>query len=250
MRRFAIVLTSLLVLLAGSGSSHGDTSRDALWHVVNSLCVPSAEGGGIAFPCQFVDREHGFAVLEAGDRHVLLVATSRLEGIESPDLLAADAPNYWESAWEARRYLDSATGTKLSRDDVALAINSARARTQDQLHIHIGCIRPDVRAALQVYEAHIRNTWSKLPFGVGGQRYRIMRVDGDSLEVTNPFKLLANGIPAARQDMASYTLVVAGATFRNGKNGFYILAGDKNVASGEGLLDYKCSVLLAKVSRR
>jgi CDP-diacylglycerol pyrophosphatase len=86
-------------------------------------------------------------------------------------------------------------------------------------------------------------TWSRLPFAIGGRGYRIMRIEGDTLAAANPFKLLADGIPTAHADMASQTLVVAGATFRDGRSGFYLLAdqSDRGIAaSGETLLDYQC----------
>jgi CDP-diacylglycerol pyrophosphatase len=111
------------------------------------------------------------------------------------------------------------------------------------LHIHVGCIRPDVRAALQIYATKIEATWSRLPFAIGGHGYRITRIEGDTLAAANPFKLLADGIPAARADMASQTLVVAGATFPDGRSRFYLLAdqSEKGIAaSGESLLDYQC----------
>ncbi|HZM08527.1 MAG TPA: CDP-diacylglycerol diphosphatase, partial [Methylocella sp.] len=37
---------------------------------------------------------------------------------------------------------------ELPRDAINMAINTAGSRSQDQLHIHIDCIRPDVRKAL------------------------------------------------------------------------------------------------------
>ena len=70
-----------------------------------------------------------------------------------------------------------------------------------------------------------------------------MRIEGDTLTTANPFRLLADGIPTAHADMASQTLVVAGATFRDGRSGFYLLAdqSEKGIAaSGESLLDYQC----------
>jgi CDP-diacylglycerol pyrophosphatase len=70
-----------------------------------------------------------------------------------------------------------------------------------------------------------------------------MRVDGDTLGATNPFELVADGIPAARRDMASQSIVVAGAAFRDGGSGFYILSdhsSDYHAATGESLLDYQC----------
>jgi CDP-diacylglycerol pyrophosphatase len=231
---------AILSSLADPGRASDD--RNALWQVVQ-LCVRDQQTAGIPFPCRDVDIERGFALIKVGNAHFLLIPSTRIQGIESPELRALGAANYWEFAWEARTRLDEASGTRLSRDEVGLAVNSAQARTQDQLHIHVGCIRPDVRAALQIYATKIEGTWSRLPFAIGGHGYRIMRIEGDTLATANPFRLLADGIPAAHADMASQTLVVAGATFRDGRSGFYLLAeqSEKDIAaSGESLLDYQC----------
>ena len=65
--------------------------------------------------------------------------------------------------------------------------------------------------------------------------FRARRLYGDTID-TNPFELLAKGLPEARRDMASQTLVVVGATFRDGQNGFYLLTRNSTVhkpAEGE-----------------
>ena len=248
MRRSFIALTTAFGLLASVTAAGVAADRSVLWQVISNLCVRGEQDAGARFPCLYVDPKRGFALLKTGRSHFLLIPTVRIEGIESPELLTPGAPNFWEYAWEARDRLDDATGVHLSIDEVGLAVNSAQARTQDQLHIHIGCIRPDVRAALEAHEADFGENWSRLPFALVGHEYWAMRIVGDVLEPANPFELLAGGIPAARHDMAGETLVVTGARFRDGRNGFYVLADQsrgKYAATGERLLDYQCTVALA-----
>jgi CDP-diacylglycerol pyrophosphatase len=74
-----------------------------------------------------------------------------------------------------------------------------------------------------------------------------MRVLGDALDGTNPFALLADGVPGARSAMGEQTLVIVGAEFDGGKPGFIILTdrvdpatGDR--ASGEELQDHECAL--------
>jgi CDP-diacylglycerol pyrophosphatase len=243
-RRLLIAAVSAVCFVTGVANvGRASELQNALWQVVSGFCVRGQQATGNPFPCQSVDLEKGFAILGVGGAHFLLIPTIQIEGIESPNLLAPGAPNYWEYAWEARTRLDQAAGGRLSRDQVGLAVNSAQARTQGQLHIHIGCVRPEARAALQASVTQVGDTWSRLPIRIAGHRYRIMRMAGDGLGAANPFKLLADGIPAARTDMASQTLVVVGAKFRDGKNGFYLLADHSRngfAASGENLLEYKC----------
>jgi CDP-diacylglycerol pyrophosphatase len=37
---------------------------------------------------------------------VIVVPTTGISGIESPALLRKNAPNYWEAAWDARRFVE------------------------------------------------------------------------------------------------------------------------------------------------
>jgi len=226
---------------------------DALWKVVHNLCVPGQERHGNPAPCRLVElrdgEERGYALLKdlAGASQFLLIPTARIPGIESSALLAPDAPNYFAEAWRARRYLDRALGKVLPRDEIALAVNSMSGRSQNQLHIHIDCVRADVLVALGQYQDTIGDRWGALDAALVGHHYMAVRVDGEDLDHTNPFTLLADGVPGAREDMGHHTLVVVGATFAGGQAGFIILddrvnftAGDR--ASGEELQDHACAV--------
>jgi hypothetical protein len=69
-----------------------------------------------------------------------------------------------------------------------------------------------------------------------------MRVLADTLDGTNPFTLLADGVPGARMAMGEQTLVVVGAEFAGGSPGFIILTDQVNLASGEELQDHSCAI--------
>jgi CDP-diacylglycerol pyrophosphatase len=240
--------------LVSAGTAHADPN--ALWDIVHGQCVPNEEHYDRPEPCALVELRAGeglgYAVLKdlVGDTQFLLIPTARIAGIESPALLSPGAPNYFESAWESRTYVDDVLGRALPRDDFSLAINSAYGRTQNQLHIHIDCVRSDVRDALRGHEAAIGYRWAPLDIPLAGHRYMAVRVAGDQLNRTNPFKLLADGVPGAREDMGRHTLVVVGAVFSNGRPGFIVLddhadaaIGDR--ASGEELQDHACAIASA-----
>ena len=74
--------------------------RDALWRVVESLCLPMDETLGLPLPCLKVDRKRGFVVIRApGDEtRIIIVPTTRIAGIESPILLRDGTPNFWSLA--------------------------------------------------------------------------------------------------------------------------------------------------------
>ncbi len=121
------------------------------------------------------------------------------------------------------------------------------ARSQDQLHIHIECIRADVREALREHTGQIGEGWAPFAPPLAGHHYLAMRVSGEQLGQANPFKLLADGVPGAQEDMGRHTLVVTGTTFADGEPGFIILddhadraAGDRG--SGERLQDHACAL--------
>jgi CDP-diacylglycerol pyrophosphatase len=222
-----------------------DVHPDALWHVVHWLCTPDKRLLGRSAPCLAVDRNKGYAVVPDPEHHtqVLLVPTRRLTGIESPALLAADTPNYWRYAWDARRFVERRAHRPIPRDDIALAINSETSRTQNQLHIHIDCVRPDVRAILADRQGEIDQAWSPLDVPLAGRLYWARRLDGADLQDRDPFKMLARGVPEARDDMGRFSLAVIGMDFADGSPGFVLLAEGGPAAFGEGLLDHACAVL-------
>jgi CDP-diacylglycerol pyrophosphatase len=246
-----LVLAAALVALSAMRGIAADP--DALWKIVHGRCVPNDEKTGQPAPCALVDLQggegRGYAVLKdlVGVAQFLLIPTAPLGGIESPELLAPDAPNYWDAAWQARRYVDERLQRTLPRDAVGLAINSASGRTQAQFHIHVDCLRQDVRDFLRAHADEIGPLWSAPRFRLAGHAYRALRIDGGELRGADPFKLLAEGVPEARADMGGETLVLTGAVFADGRDGFYLLAdrvdrlaGDR--ASGEELLDHDCAV--------
>jgi len=216
--------------------------------VVHGLCLTDKRVLGLAAPCLALDRRRGFAVVPDpnGPTQVLLVPTRRVSGIESPALLDADSPNYWQDAWESRVWVERRAHHALSREDVAMAINSHNGRTQDQLHIHIDCVRVEVRDALQAHAARLPKVWSRFPVSLFGHRYRALRLDGANLGSRDPFKLLADGDDLARSDMGRETLAVVGASF-DGMPGFVVLAARDNSenpeAAAEELMDHSCAVL-------
>lgn len=227
---------------------------NALWRIVHDRCVPAARQGRMVKPCVEVSLTHGvkggYVVLKdlRGKSQYLVLPTARISGIESPQLLRPDAPNYLADAWNARSWVEKALGRRLPRGDIALAINSIQGRTQNQLHIHVDCIRVDARKDLDAMLPGIGGTWSRLPKPLAGHPYRAMRVDGTALHV-RPIRLLARSLQAG-QTMGRQTLVVVGQRFADGRDGFLLLAGQSDIArgnwgSGEELQDHRCRIAKA-----
>jgi CDP-diacylglycerol pyrophosphatase len=223
---------------------------DALWNLVSTECVPNELQHSDPEPCASVDLKDGYVILKdrRGLTQYLLIPTIRVTGIESAYLLTPGAPNYFADAWRERGYVERAAARALPRSAISLAINSAKARSQNQLHIHIDCIRSDVREVLRRELSVIGDSWAPLPEPLAaGHHYRAMRLSADTLDGTNPFILLADGVPGARTAMGQQSLVVVGAEFAAGQSGFIILNSEvdpsaRNNASGEELQDHDCAI--------
>ncbi len=218
-----------------AGVSRADGDPGALWRIVHDQCVPDQLAHGDPAPCAEVDLGGASSVLKdlVGATQFLLIPTQRVTGIEDPAVLVPGAPNYFAAAWRARSFVDERAGATLPREWVSLAINSASARSQDQLHIHVDCIRPDVHAALSEHGAAVGPDWTPFPVPLAGHRYDAMSISGEDLDAANPFVLLADGVPGAREDMASRTLVVVGSLGADGRPGFVILTDRADAATGD-----------------
>jgi len=183
-----------------------------------------------------------------GNTQFLLIPTGELSGIESPSLLTAGSPNYFEDAWEARRYINDVLHKTLPREDISLAINSVASRSQDQLHIHVDCVRADVRDALKTHVDEIKNQWTPMAFVLPeAHRYKALWVSGENLGMADPFKLVAQGIQGAANDMGDQTIAVIGATRKDGIPGFIVLDDQvsklkADFAHSEELQDHECKV--------
>jgi CDP-diacylglycerol pyrophosphatase len=221
----------------------------ALWHIAHDRCVPHQQNDNDPGPCSLVDLASGYVILKdiVGATQFLLIPTARIGGIESAAILEPGAANYWDEAWRARHFMEDRAGKPLPRETISLAINSPYGRTQDQLHIHIDCVRADVHDAIVSRRDEIGRTWSAFPTPLVNLPWRALRVDGENLDRADPFRLLADGDRDAAADMAKHTLVVVGMTYQDNQPGFVVLDGKVDVpagnrASGEVLQDHDCAL--------
>ncbi|STW47564.1 CDP-diacylglycerol pyrophosphatase [Klebsiella pneumoniae] len=75
---------------------------------------------------------------------------------------------------------------------------------KNHFHIHISCLRPDVRAQLDKDAAAISSRWLPLPGGLQGHEYLARRVTEAELAQRSPFLMLAEEVPEARQHMGRF----------------------------------------------
>ena len=173
--------------------------------------------------------------------------TRKIIGVEDPFLYSLEAPNYFDAAWRARTFLDGADGKPPERDRVALAVNSRVARNQDQPHIHIGCLVPSARNAVQAIAPKLRiGEWTQVGPVVPHSMFWGLRIMGADLAAVQPFRLAADYLADKARSRADIMIVVAGARVA-GDDEFLILATYAHaphswwVFGAEDLLDPSCS---------
>jgi CDP-diacylglycerol pyrophosphatase len=202
--------------------------RMVLWQVVRA-CVADYKLTGTPFPCLNVDlsggEERGAVVLRAPlSDDTILAPTRRIIGIEDPFLQSPGAPNYFDAAWRARTFLKGADGHAPERDAIALVVNSAIVRGQDQLHIHVGCLLPSARLALAAAAPKIpMGEWAQIGAVVPHTMFWGLRIPGTDLSKVDPFRLAAEALAGKTKGPGDLTIVVAGVRVESDDE-FLILA--------------------------
>jgi CDP-diacylglycerol pyrophosphatase len=209
---------------------------DSLWSLAQ-CCAHSLASDP---DCRSYSKTRGFIILKDNSPRkpngYLIIPTTRVTGIEDPHVFAPLVVDFWAFGWqEARTYV------KRPAADTGLAINSVFGRTQNQLHIHISCLRQDVAEILASNEARIGEdpaTPFELRLPPHGNLYRIVKVT--SLSAKSPFEVVA-AMPGVRPNMAQQSIAVAGSR----RPGVWFVLGtwhhDADAGSAEELLDQTCS---------
>lgn len=218
--------------------------------------------------CARVDVDGGYVVLKdnspAKPYAFLLLPTDRLTGIEDARLWIVAGVNYWRAAYENWRYVEKVLKLPLLRTQVGFAANSIYGRTQDQLHIHITCIRPDVAATLADRIGTLSDKrWTWLPPMAGSSyAYRAILTDDAALARTDPVRLLARDV-YPDGSMLPHTLFMAPVTLPDGRPGFAFLDSEagqdvrhghgtaaSNRGASEELLDDTCAIAKSGIAGR
>jgi CDP-diacylglycerol pyrophosphatase len=250
--RIAAICCVAFALAEQAALAKGD--RGALWQVVR-ICVANHALTGAAFPCLDVNvsdgEEGGYVILRppVGKPDTILSPTKKIVGVEDPSLRALAAPNYFEDAWNARAFLSDPDQKPLAHEEVALAVNSRFSRTQDQLHIHIGCVSWQTKQTLQAIAPQLpENKWAPIKERMQGFQFWGRRVAQETLTGVNPFRLAAEGFPDETESSAQSTIVVAGTQLADGRNEFVLLIwrpdpfGLSRPFAAEEFLDLSCAL--------
>ena len=176
-----------------------------------------------------------------------MAPTRKITGVEDPFLYSGDAPNYFDAAWRARSFLEGPDGKSPDRDRVALAVNSGVARTQDQLHIHIGCLVPAAKTAVQTIAPQLGlGEWAQVGPIIPHSMFWAMRIRGTDLATVQPFALAADYFGDRVRNRAEIMIAVVPVRVA-GDDDFLILASYAHAphawwpVGAEDLLDTSCS---------
>jgi CDP-diacylglycerol pyrophosphatase len=219
-----VVLTASAAFAAYAMELH----RMALWQIVRA-CVADYKLTGAPFPCLEVNLAGGEEVGDVVVRppllgDTILAPTRRIIGIEDPFLQSPEAPSYFDAAWRARAFLKDASGRVPEHDAIALFVNSAIVRTQDQLHIHVGCLIPAARRTLAAAAPKVpMGEWAQIGPVVPHTVFWAYRIPGTGLASVNPFRLAAEELGAKTKSPGDLTVAVAGVRV-DGDDEFLILA--------------------------
>ena len=239
--RKAFLAAAALVGSVAFAAGASVMGRQALWQVVRA-CVLDKTTTGSALPCLSVEigdgEARGYAVLRPpiGRPDTILTPTRRILGIEDAELQAPGLPNYFALAWEARHFAPGGDGAA-SEKRMALAVNSRLARSQDQLHVHIGCLAKDFAAQFEKVDGPMR-VWRRAPnLEPGLQLWTYRSGDGDWSDL-NPFQL-AHALLPDPQSLARTTLAAAKV-----KGEFVLIALSSEphgwYAAAEDVIDARC----------
>ena len=238
-----LALSAIAALAASPG-------RMILWQAVRA-CVADSKLLGAPFPCLMVDlsggEDRGYVVLRApfGPPDTILAPTRKVVGVEDPWLQSPDAPNYFAAAWRARSLFEENGRKPPPPAEFAVAVNSALTRSQDQLHIHMGCLGPYIRRALTATAQRLPiGAWERIGNIVPGTRLFAFRTGKKDLDGIYPFRLAAEGLAERTRNRAQLTIFVTQVQITSDE--FIVLAspggfGPYDRLTAEDILDPACS---------
>ncbi len=209
---------------------------DALWALAK-CCSKTLSGNR---DCREYDPRYDYIILKDNaptkTDSYMIIPTRRVTGIEDRLVFSMPFLDFWEYGWERSRQYPGVAAWR-----TGMAINSARSRSQNQLHIHISCVRSDVSKILAENDKEIGTyptevTMLQMP--PHNNTYRVLKVSRLSGD-RSPF-IVIQAIPSVAMHMAEQSIAVVGSHKRDE---YYVLetyyhGADSGAA--EELLDESC----------
>ena len=244
-RRIALSAGLIGLLFAVPASAGSDPTRDVLWMALKT-CVLAKTLANRTFPCLAVDlgngERPGTAVLRAPGEptHIVVMPTGTVSGLEATPLRGSRGVAYWRAALSAPHFVAESLNNRVPEADIGLAVNSARGRSQDQLHIHLDCLRPKVLDALNTHGRAVGRAWAPFPVPLAGDRFQAMRVRAAEVEAFNPFVAITH-LPG-RRDLTRTSFAAVATRPDDPEPGLILLAYRARQASAEDIMDHGCAI--------
>lgn len=184
--------------------------------------------------CREYDPVHKYVIIKDNaatkPEAYLMIPAEKVTGIDDKRIFLTPYLNLWANAWDQSEKFPGWGDRR-----IGMAINSAHARTQDQLHVHISCIDPKVAEILDGHEKDARPYTVQLP--PASNTYNVTTVN-DLTDGQSPFEIARQitdmgempdksvAVVKSKEPGRYYVLTTA---YKNGKGG-----------SAEELLDQSC----------
>ena len=240
MRTFARFLLCSAFLFIYSHAARAD--RDFLWKEIGGVCVPAYKAEDVYGPCAMVNLDHDYAIYKTNNDpyQYLLIPTGKVTGIEDVKLQQATEPNRFYDAWQSRGFMTQQLNKPIKEHMIALAVNAANARTQDQLHVHISCLSPEARKIIaRMPVRQLNGAWSDAPVEIGAYRYFYKKLSLDELKKQNLF-IAVKEIVDREKGVLAYTGI---GLVNLDPDNFLLLAGigtEQRGVAAERLQDHRC----------
>lgn len=235
-----VIILMVVFLLVPRIHDHSDV----LWKFVSQQCVPDMEKNHRPAPCEKVDLAAGYVLFKdrVGPLQYLLMPVAKISGIESPRLLDSHTANFFSLAWHERHLLSEKNQSPVKDSDLAMTINSVRGRTQNQLHIHMSCLRPDIARQMAALMPDLSPRWQQ--YTLRSHPYLIRTLTPEELDQQSVFLRVAQELPGAAEHMGDYGLALTELP-----DGQLVLLALRtqlltgNTGSAEELQDHRCEIL-------
>lgn len=238
---FFALLLSILIYFA-----YLKINSDKLWQTINQQCIPEFKNGSLQSPCIKVDQQHRYVIYKdiKGPLHDLLLPLDQISGIESPILQQKNTENYFMLAWQNRQLFIKSANKPINEQYLSLAINSKYGRSQEQLHIHLACLKAEVYQIIKENEDTITKSWRPLKQRINSHQYIAIKIPATDINKISPFNYLEKYAEEQGDNIAYYGLAMIPSSQ---KNEFILLASrlkllDFNLGSAGTIQDYQCKL--------
>ncbi len=196
--------------------------------------------------CRYYDPGSRYVVVkdhsDSKPQGYLTIPTDKVTGIEDPQVFTnIDVIDIWENSSFA-----SYDFPAMPAPHMGLAINSKFARTENQLHIHMSCVRSDVDGMLQANDSRFglypqSSMFVTLNLPPRYYPYEIIKISQLGGNV-NPWQAVLHIPHVDRSNMADQSIAIVGS---QRSDQFYFLntyyTGSHGTGDAEEILDQSCS---------